>query len=199
MPNGRIGKKHSVETIEKMKLSAKNKPPVSNETKQKLSIARQKRITTPETREKLSKAFRGRKFSEDHKLKLSISNLGKSRSDYTKHKLRLATIHNLQKKGIVGSVKNHNPIACQFIDKLNEERGWNLQHAKNGGEIELYGYFADGYDKDKNIIFEYDEPEHKKRYKQQRDLIRQENLLKEIRPSLFLRYDESQDRLYEVK
>lgn len=30
---------------------------------------------------------------------------------------------------------NYSEKACKFIDKLNEERGWNLQHALNGGEI----------------------------------------------------------------
>ena len=33
---------------------------------------------------------------------------------------------------------------------------------KTGGEIQLYGYFVDGYDKERNIIFEYDEKKHYK-------------------------------------
>lgn len=197
--NGRLGKKHTADTRLKMSNSAKNKPPVSDLTKQKLSIARRKRIITLETRNKMSASLRGRKFTDQHKFKLSLSNKGQVRSEETKYKIRLATIRDLQDKGITGAVKNYNPMACKFIDDLNKEKGWNLQHALNGGEIELYGYFVDGYDKERNIIFEYDEPEHKKGYKIKRDLIRQENLLKEITPTLFIRYDEMNNKLYEVK
>lgn len=183
----------------KMSLAAKNKPPVSNETRRKLSEAWKNRSVSLETKKKMSESFKGRKFSNEHKLKLSVSNSGKTRSDYTKYKIRLATIADLQRKGIVGVSKNHNPIACKFIDELNKINGWNLQHAQNGGEVELYGYFVDGYDKQRNIIFEYDEPEHYRGYKHRRDLIRQENLLREVTPSLFLRYDEKNNKLYEVK
>jgi len=35
-----------------------------------------------------------------------------------------------------------------------------LQHAENGGEFEVAGYYLDGYDKNLNIAFEYDEPGH---------------------------------------
>jgi hypothetical protein len=201
VPNGRLGKKHTSATKLKISLSSKNRPPVSKETKKKLSIARRKREITLETRIKMSNSRKGKPFSDEHKLNLSISNKGKKRSEETKYKIRLATINDLKRKGIVFGCEgsnNFNPNACLFIDKLNIERGWNLQHAKNDGEIELYGYFVDGYDKERNIIFEYDEPRHNKTNKKQKDLIRQNNLLKEINPSHFLRYDEKSDLLYDV-
>lgn len=199
MPNGRLGKKHTPETKLKMSVSAKNQLPISDKTREKLSIARKNRITTLETRKKLSEIFKGRKVSDEHKIKLSESNVGKRRSEETKHKIRLATITDLTNKGIIGISKNYNPIACRFIDKLNKEKGWNLQYAENGGEVELYGYFVDGYDKEKNIIFEYDEPHHKHLNKVKKDIIRQNNLLREINPILFIRYDEIENKLYSVK
>lgn len=35
-----------------------------------------------------------------------------------------------------------------------------MQHAENGGEINLYGYYPDGLDVENKILFEYDEPAH---------------------------------------
>ena len=35
-----------------------------------------------------------------------------------------------------------------------------MQHALNGGEINVVGYYLDAYDKDNNIVVEYDEKHH---------------------------------------
>lgn len=45
---------------------------------------------------------------------------------------------------------------------MNKDKNWNLQYYANGGECKIYGYFVDGYDKDLNIVFEYDEARHYK-------------------------------------
>lgn len=72
----------------------------------------------------------------------------------------------LMKEGIINFPYNGKPNysikACKYIDVLNEKMNWNLQHAENGGEIRIVKYFPDGYDKDLNIVFEYDEPFHYK-------------------------------------
>jgi hypothetical protein len=202
MPNGRLGKKHT--EISKQKISSSNVgKKLTEEAKKKMSNAWIKRKInypiTKETREKMSKSFKGRKFSDNHKLNLSKSNTGKKRTEETKYKNRLATVNDLFKKGIIGKSINHNPRACEFIDKLNKEKGWNLQHAENGGEIELYGYLVDGYDKERNIIFEYDEPHHNKLNKKQKDLVRQRRLLEIIKPNMFVRFDEENNKLYDIK
>lgn len=199
MPNGRLGKKHTYKTKLKMSLAAKSRSPITEETRRKLSISRRNRKITPETKKKLSQSLTGRQLSDKHKLNLSKSNVGKSRSEETKYRIRIATIRDLQKKGIMGKAKNHNPLACRFIDNLNRCYGWNLQHALNGGEVELYGYFVDGYDKEKNIVFEYDEPNHNKSRRKEKDIIRQNRIINTINPNLFIRYDEANNNLYNVK
>lgn len=162
-PNGRLGKLHSQQTINKIRSNNIGKHIISEETRKKLIDARRKRITSIETRIKMS----GK----------TPWNKNKLHSENTKLKIRLSIIEDLRKKGVkfgcVGA-SNFNSKACQFIDRLNQEKGWNLQHALNGGEVQLYGYFVDGYDKKRNIIFEYDE-------------------------SLFIRYDERNNNLYEIK
>ncbi len=123
-------------------------------------------------------------------------NKGKHLPSETKYKLRLAAIERIKKQGIF---RSYNPKACDFINNLNKEKGWNLQHALNGGEVELYGYFVDGYDKDRNIIFEYDEPTHHLSHYKQRDLQRQKEIIENIKPNSFIRYDERNDNLFFVK
>ena len=95
----------------------------------------------------------------------------------------------------------YNINGCNYIDKLNEEKGWNLQHALNGGEIEMFGYFLDGYDKERNIVFEYDEPGHYENVYEnilkEKDIKRQ-NYIKEKLNCKFYRYNEKLDLFYEV-
>ena len=155
----------------------------------------------------------GKKFTEDHKNKLSDSHKGKQcgvnngmygkkfhHTEETKKKIGLfSKIRVIERKEKMGILKiGYNPKACNFIDKLNKQNGWNLQHAENGGEIRCQNYFLDGYDKLKNIVFEYDEPHHHKPHKQKQDKLKQEIIIKEINPSKFIRYDELNNNLYNV-
>ncbi len=112
-----------------------------------------------------------------------------------KEKLRKHKINSFRKNG---KTANFNPVACKFIDILNGKFGWKLRHALNGGEIELCGYFPDGYDESHNIIFEYDEPKHDSNYHKNRDLKRQMVLLDKIKPSMFLRYNEARNKLIDI-
>lgn len=155
---------------------------------------------------KMSKIVKGRKHTKRSKIKMSLSNIGKNTwskgrvvSDNTKQKLRLKRIEDLRKKGIFpGSKfsKNYNPNACKYFDKINEKHGWSLQHALNGGEITVCGYYLDGYDKQRNIVMEYDEEYHKNQ--KEKDLKRQKIIIEELKPNSFFRYDEKQKILYDI-
>ena len=145
-----------------------------------------------------SKYWLGKKRDLQTRQKVSIGLKGKTPTNETRYKLRLSAIKRIEKQGIV---RAFNPKACIFIDKLNQEKGWNLQHAENGGEVELYGYFVDGYDRERNIIFEYDESHHYdiRGNLKTEDVKRQKNLLEKINPSKFFRYDEMNKKLYDCK
>ena len=157
----------------------------------------------------LSSWNKGKKLSKLHRIKLSLSHRGqcscmkgKSHTEETKYKIRTSVINDLRKKGIKIGYINYNPMACKFFDKLNVERNWNLQHAMNGGEIELYGYLLDAYDKNKNIIVEYDESRHHKPLYYKKDLERQNRIIKYFKekntPVQFWRYDELYDTLKQI-
>ena len=124
---------------------------------------------------------------------------GKHHTEETKQKIRESTINYLLTH--IGGRTRYNKNACIYIDKLNQENNWNLQHAENGGEVQIAGYYLDGYDKNLNIAFEYDEPNHYKgKYKDQlkeKDIKRQ-NIIKAKLGCKFYRYNEILDKFYEV-
>jgi hypothetical protein len=124
-------------------------------------------------------------------------NIGSERSTDTKNKQRISAIKRLQKHQLFNK-PNFNPKACEFINKLNSSMGFNLKHALNGGEVWLNGFYPDGYDKEKNIIFEYDESHHSNPKLKEKDVDRQEKLINEVRPSKFIRYNEKDNRLYDA-
>ena len=89
----------------------------------------------------------------------------------------------------------YNPTACEYFNELNKQNGWNLRHALNGGEIWLdNGYFPDAYDKERNIIVEYDEPYHDNPKQKKEDLIRMRNIINYLHCK-FYRYNEKRNVL----
>ena len=195
------GKLHTEKTKTAIREKRKYQRPITIEGRKKISLTHKDnkynlgRVISSKIKEKMRNSHLGKnhgkyKYGKDH------SFYGKHHTGETKYKMRISAINRLKNQGIMIAF---NPNACEYIDKLNKERGWNLQHAMNGGEVELYGYFADGYDKDRNIIFEYDEPRHNNPYWKQKDIIRQNNLIENINPTIFLRYDENKKELKYIR
>lgn len=77
-----LGKKASDQTKQKMSNSSKRGIPRSEEIKQKISISNKGKIKTYEAKQKMSISHKGKKFSEDHKNKISLSLIGKKRLNY---------------------------------------------------------------------------------------------------------------------
>lgn len=142
-----------------------------------------------------TKKLRYKYLSNEEKEKIR-QRIIKSMTEKTKYKMRISAIKRMKNSGIL-ACRNFNPKACEYFDKLNKERGWNLQHAKNGGEIEIYGYFLDAYDKYKNLVVEYDEPRHDRPQIKKKDEIRQNNIINYLKCK-FYRYKELDDQLIEI-
>lgn len=87
----------------------------------------------------------------------------------------------------------YNKIACEFMDEWGTKNGYNFEHAVNGKELKVAAYWVDGYDKEKNAVFEYDEPHHYFKRKglrlKNRDLIRMKRIQEELKCD-FIRYNE---------
>ena len=109
-----------------------------------------------DVREKISRANKGKHIHTDEFRHLvSILHKGKITSALTKQKMRTAVLQRIQQYGT--RARNFNPSACKIIDDISQQYNYKFQHALNGGEIIVSGYSLDGYDKDKNVVIEYDE------------------------------------------
>lgn len=117
-----------------------------------------------------------------------------------KEKIRNGTLKYLE--SIVGQIRcRYSKKGCEYIDNLNKLYGWNLQHAENGGEVRIGNFWVDGYDKELNIVFEYDEKKHYKdvynNILSDKDLERQTIIIQKT-GCIFYRYNEVLDLFYKV-
>lgn len=131
--------------------------------------------------------FSGKCHSLESRKKMSISALnntspnrgmtGKTFTPQSREKMRNSFIRYAQScKGV--NVPNYNKNSISIIEQYGKENGYNFQHAENGGEFQYIGYFADGYDKEKNVWLEIDEPHHfnKNGAYKERDIKRQKEI-----------------------
>ena len=126
---------------------------------------------------------------------------GKKHSEETKRKIRISTVSYLM--NVKSSRPRYNTNAILVLEKIAKEKGWNLQHAENGGEFYTgIGYFVDAYDKEKNIVVEYDEKKHyddvENNILREKDLKRQKEIIEHLHCE-FWRYNETTKCLWEVK
>jgi len=93
-------------------------------------------------------------------------------------KRRLKRIKQIEKNKFDNNqvVPSFNSKACELFDKISEKNNIKIQHAMNGGEfyIKELGYFVDGYDKENNVVYEFDEKYHK--YQKEKDKIREKEI-----------------------
>lgn len=136
---------------------------------------------------------KGQSNTDEHKRKVGLKHKGRKISEISKMKMREAALNRI-KKFKTKPYTNYNPKACEYFDDLNKHMGWNLQHALNGGEIQIIGYSLDAYDKEKNIVVEYDEPLHEKPSIKKKDLIRQNRIIERLNCK-FYRYSEKYQEL----
>jgi hypothetical protein len=116
----------SEEFKNKMHLIAKSRPPISKETKQKMSDVGKGRVVTEETKRKISDRNKGKIHSEQSKYKMRLSKIGKhpkrsKHSEETKQKMSLS------KKG-----KKHSEETKQKMSLL--KIGKHPKHPKHSDE-----------------------------------------------------------------
>ena len=75
---------------------------------------------------------------------------------------------------------NFNKEACKVFDEIMINENIFIQHAMNGGEyyIKELGYWVDGYDKENNVVYEFDEEHHFDKHGnlKEKDKIRQKEI-----------------------
>jgi hypothetical protein len=162
------------------KLRLYNDPYYNNRTKSKSTCLEKYGVDSvsqvPEVKAK--KKLHGTTFPNGHAGK-NNGMFGKKHSEETKRILRVKRLNalNNNKK----CYPSYNPKGCLAIEEYGKLYGYNFQHALNGGEyhIEYLGYYVDGYDKEKNVVIEYDEQYHfKNGALRSRDIKRQEEIMR---------------------
>jgi hypothetical protein len=162
-----------------------------------------------ETKDLLRKVHTGTKITAEHRMKISqtlrdrgvnVGNKNGAKRPEVRDKIRKSVIRYIQETH-GHALPFYSPTACQYFDRISDERGWKLRHAMNGGEVHLkeVGYFLDAYDSERNIVVEYDEPRHyyaDGRLKH-KDIRRQAMIIEHLK-CRFFRYDERESILYEV-
>ena len=150
--------------------------------------------------------------SLSHKINLSKSMKGRQsyfqdrkHSDETKRKMRISAIKRLQESfGKNVFRPNVNKKETEYFKLLESKMGWNgIYHGKNENKIQFHledlGYFVDFYDKENNIVVEYDETNHyDKNWSLKPKDVKRQNEIKEHLKCKFYRYIEPLDKFYEV-
>lgn len=167
----------------------------------------------PKTIDKLRKICGGKNHSNYHK-RLSEETKGRIANAHRKENLTYEQIVNYR-RGAVKRIerqrllsggklgKNYNFNACDFFNKLNLERGWNGQHALNGGERAIceLGYFLDYYEPSQNIAIEWDENYHRKQKQKDRDELKEKEIIELLKCKFYRikEYEMDFDLLQKVK
>jgi len=182
---------------------------ITEEYRNKTSKKTKEQWNTPHVRNKMLDIMKSPEYREKHKI--NSSNMWKDPSHITHMKLihesdeyrkkrRLITQQFLKQNYGKSGLISYNKRACEFIDYINKKFNLKFQHATNGGEYNVSGYFLDGYDREKNIVFEYDEKYHydTSNNLKEKDRKRQDNIIQEISPIEFWRYNERTGILSDV-
>ena len=149
----------------------------SKEVRKKLSESRKGIIFTDEHCKNISESKKGIARPEGVRKSISESLKGKTRSPEIIRKIRLTTIKNIEDR--CGQISpNYNSKAIPIIKEYEKKHGFNFQHAENGGEVCIDGYFPDGVDEKRKTIIEIDESHHfdKNGNLKQKDIQRQKYL-----------------------
>ena len=133
--------------------------------------------------------------------KIIPKNRGIKMSDSARENMRKSRAKYLI--SVLGAKPNYNKKSIPVLERIAKEHGWNIQHAENGGEFYTgIGYFVDAYDKEKNVVLEYDEPIHyldkENNILREKDLIRQKRIIEHLHCE-YWRFNEKTQTLWRVQ
>jgi len=193
----RLGKKQSIETRLKISLANRGRKhwnkggTISEQTKQKISLSR-KGKSTPWMHNRKGKSYPWmyRTPSDETKNKLSET----SKKAWMNTVIRKKYYDALEKTKWINVRTDIGQT--ELIEKWNR-LGFNFE-LNFQLKTDNFLYYLDGYDKEKNVILEYDGQYHKKPNQKQKDLIRQKNIISAIHPKKFWRYDFINKKLHNV-
>ena len=135
------------------------------------SVKFQEHVKDPIRNKKISERMKNRNVSNETRKKISKNRpdisgeKNPSKRPEVRKKLRIKLIERISLE-IEKYGKKFTPFfnekGCDFFENLMKYENSYIQHALNGGEfyIKELGYFVDGYDKENNVVYEWDEDHH---------------------------------------
>lgn len=146
--------------------------------------------------------------SEETKLKIGASSSIKNKERYSNEEERKKTslfvkkaMHRpeIRKKHLEGLLRSKwikvrtDKGQLELIEKRNR-LGFNFEpnyQVKTDSDL----FYVDGYDKEKNVVLEYDSKYHLRKTQKEKDLIRQHKIINILKPNKFWRFN-SESKIY---
>jgi hypothetical protein len=116
-------------------------------------------------------------------------NYNRKKSSEEIEKMRKSAIERVIRQGTCVA---YNPSSIPIIENYGKENGYNFIHAENGGEYQIPNttFFVDGYDKENNVVIEFDEKYHYRESQKNKDRQRQD-MIGQLLKCKFIRIDEN--------
>jgi hypothetical protein len=173
----------------------------SEETKRKISISLTGRKLSEDTKQKIRLKRNNQIFSMEAKRKHSESQkrrIGEKRNDVSKRNISLAKKKSW--KNPETRKKYYDALSKTKWIKVRTDRGqleliekWNKLGFNFEPNYQLKVddnlFYLDGYDKERNVVLEYDGQYHNKTSQKQKDLVRQNKIIEILKPKKFWRYN----------
>ena len=183
---------------EKTSLSIKNAYMENEKLKKKISISSIKWFSNPKNRQKMSQTLKKiwknpilRKKASDDSINFYLNPEERTKMrNAVKVALHRPDIRKKHIEGLLNSkwikVKTDNG-QLELIEKWNN-LGFNFEsNYQIHTDRDLF--YVDGYDKEKNVVLEYDSKYHNKLGQKNKDLIRQRKIINILKPNKFWRYN----------
>ena len=161
--------------------AGKEQPPITEMTRKKISEKNKGKVFSLNRRINISNALKGKKHNDERKRNTSVAikNCWKNENIRKKYYDAIGKTKWIKVRTDVGFL--------HFLNKWNN-LGFNFEpnyqlHTDN------FLCYIDGYDKEHNVVIEYDAKYHKKLNQRQKDLIRQQKIIDILKPKKFWRYD----------
>lgn len=167
---------------------------VSEETKQKISLAKLGQRHSEKSKKLMSehsaRYWKGKRPDAAIQASVRVNKNRKMTEDERamRRDVMIRSIESRYRKNIFPS---YNSAACKIFEEINFQLEWAGQHAENGGEFRIDGYWVDYYESTKNVVIEYDESYHQTLSQHKKDVRRQRRIQK-ILGCVFLRIKEGQ-------
>lgn len=182
---------------------------VSDESKEKMSLAKIGRTLSIEHSHKISMSLQGsnhpmygKHHSEEMKKKFSLSHKGQKPTEETKRKLKesnkLAWKDPIKRKKYYDSllITKWIKVRCdagqlELLEKWNR-LGFNFEPNYQIITDENL-FYIDGYDKEHNVVLEFDSKYHNRSTQHKLDVLRQEKIIKSLNPKRFWRFNSTKN------